>query len=53
MMKGRINMKNIIYEAMIKLQEMFENKVQIRQDIVNVEDKIIEHLLKCFLYSNT
>ena len=46
-------MKNIIYEAMRRLQEMSENKVQIRQDIVNVEDKIIEHLLKCFLYKNT
>ena len=31
-------------EAMRRLQEMLENKSQVRQDIVNVEGKIIEHL---------
>ena len=39
-------------EAMRRLQEMLENKSQVRQDIVNVEGKIIEHLLKCFLYKS-
>lgn len=40
-------------EVMRRLQEMSENKSQIRQDIVNVEGKIIEHLLKCFLYKDS
>lgn len=40
-------------EAIRRLQETLENKSQVRQDIVNVEGKIIEHLLKCFLYKDS